>query len=47
MVLDDLYHHAEQGKQVRNLSLVPYLTRQMSERKLESGGRMHPPNHVN
>ena len=33
MVLDDLYHHTEQGKQTRNLSLGPYLARQMSERK--------------
>jgi hypothetical protein len=47
MVFDDMYHHAEQGKQVRNLSLIPYLMRQISERKLQSGGRMHPLNPVN
>ena len=38
-MLDDLYHHDEQGKQERNLSLTPpYLARQMLEGK--STGRV-------
>jgi hypothetical protein len=43
VVLDNLYHHAEQGKQARNLSLAPYL----AERKLQPSGKVHLPNPMN
>jgi hypothetical protein len=41
-VLNDLHHHAEQENKQKRKALVPYLARQMSERKSPAGWRNAP-----